>query len=315
MSGPHEPRDEFIRALESRVGAAARHRGPSADVPRWIPRSRPLLALVLIGGVAVSMAIGGTAVAVAYQAQGAEARQMLEMSYKQRAALAREQQALAMKLLQAIQQRVAMGAASTMELLDGQTKVATADAELRSVELQVEEVRLTGHEPVTQVSAPLVNGRDFVSERWRIELSVPAAAFQAEQARMKSAEARVAVGMTDTFEIEPIRARLKEIEFAIDGYRRKLDFRQKFLNKSIDAGLADLRVMEVDADQRMRILVSKIQLGLRELDRLKARVAVGAAQSLEFAAAELELRQMDVEASKAQYDLALIRQKIAERGR
>jgi len=315
MSGPHEPRDEFIRALESRVGAAARHRGPSADVPRWIPRSRPLLALVLIGGVAVSMAAGGSVVALAYQAQTGEARQMLEMSYKQRAVLARDQHVMAMKLLQAIQQRVAVGAASTMDLLDGQLKVAAADADLRSVELQVEEVRLTGHEPVTQVSAPLVSGRDFVSERWRIELSVPTAEFQAEQTRMKHAEARVSLGMIDSFEIEPIRARLKELEFAMDGYRRKLDFRQKFLNKSIDAGLADLRVMEVEADQRMKILMSKIQVGLRALARLKARVAVGAAQSLEFAAAELELRQMDVEVSKAQYDLALIRQKIDQRGR
>jgi len=322
MSAPHEPRDEFIRALESRVGAAARQRRSSNDardralsndVPRWIPRSRPVLALVLVGGVALSMVAGGSVVAMAYQARTDQAAQMLEASYKQRAALAGEQLAMAMKLLKGTQERVAVGAASTMELVDAQLKVVNANAELKSLELQIEEVRLSGHEPVTQVSAPLVSGRDFVSERWRIEMAVPEAALNTEQTRLAAAQRRFAAGMADgTAEIDPIVAHLAELRATIETYKRKLDIRQKFLNKGMDAGMADLRVLEVDADQRVGMLTSRIEVSRKEVDRVKARVAVGASPPLELAGAELQLHQIEFELSKAQYDLALIRKQIAK---
>jgi outer membrane protein TolC len=259
------------------------------------------------------MVAGGSVVAMAYQARTDQAAQMLEASYKQRAALAGEQLAMAMKLLKGTQERVAVGAASTMELVDAQLKVVNANAELKSLELQIEEVRLSGHEPVTQVSAPLVSGRDFVSERWRIEMAVPEAALNTEQTRLAAAQRRFAAGMADgTAEIDPIVAHLAELRATIETYKRKLDIRQKFLNKGMDAGMADLRVLEVDADQRVGMLTSRIEVSRKEVDRVKARVAVGASPPLELAGAELQLHQIEFELSKAQYDLALIRKQIAK---
>jgi len=325
MSAPHEPRDEFIRALESRVGAAARQRRSSNDardralsndVPRWIPRSRPVLALVLVGGVALSMVAGGSVVAMAYQARTDQAAQMLEASYKQRTALASEQLAMAMKLLKGTQERVAVGAASNMELLDAQLKVVSADAELKSLELQMFEVRLSGHEPVMQVSAPLISGQDFVTQRWRVEMTVPEAALNTEQTRLAAAQRRFSAGMADgTSEIDSIMAHLAELRATIEAYKRKLDIRQKFLGKSMDAGMADLRVLEVDADQRVGLLASRIEVSRKDVDRVRARVAVGSSPPLELAGAELQLHQIEFELSKAQYDLALIRKQIDQRGR
>jgi hypothetical protein len=324
MSAPHEPRDEFIRALESRVGPPhasavrpndARDRALSNDVPRWIPRSRPVLALVLVGGVALSMARAGSVVAMAYQARTDQAAQMLGVIQTARCAGGRAA-GHGHEAPQGNPERVAIGAASTMELLEAQLKVGSADAELKSIELQIEEVRLSGHEPVTQVSAPLVNGRDFVSERWRIEMKVPEAAYKTEQTRLTSAQRRFAAGMAaGSSEIESIMARLKELEAAMVGYQRKLDIRQKFLDKSIDAGLADLRVLEVDADQRVAILTGQIDAGRKEVDRVKGRVAVGQSPALELAEAEMRLHQLEFELSKTQYDLALIRRQISQRGK
>jgi len=315
MNGTHEPRESFVRALEARVSSDIGRRAASPRLPGWVPQSRGRLILATAALVLVSMAAGGGAVVLAYQAQTAEARQMLDTSYKQRAALAREQQAIALKLFKEIQQRVSVGAASTVDLLDGRMKLAAADAELQSVELQVEEVHQTGHEPVTQVSAPLVNGRDFVSERWRIEMSVPEAALQAEQSRLTGFQTRVSAGMANASDLEPIRARVKELEASISSYQRKLDIRQKFLNKSLDAALADLRVLEVDTDQRVAMLTGKIDDSRKEVERAKARVAVGMSPALEVAEAEMRLHQMEFELSKAQYDLALIRRQINLRGR
>jgi len=146
-------------------------------------------------------------------------------------------------------------------------------------------------------------------------MSVPEAALQAEQSRLTGFQTRVSAGMANASDLEPIRARVKELEASISSYQRKLDIRQKFLNKSLDAALADLRVLEVDTDQRVAMLTGKIDDSRKEVERAKARVAVGMSPALEVAEAEMRLHQMEFELSKAQYDLALIRRQINLRGR
>jgi len=71
----------------------------------------------------------------------------------------------------------------------------------------------------------------------------------------------------------------------------------------------------VDADQRVAILTGQIDAGRKEVDRVKGRVAVGQSPALELAEAEMRLHQLEFELSKTQYDLALIRRQISQRGK
>ncbi len=315
MNGTHEPRESFVRTLETRVTAEIARRTASPRLPRWVPQSPGRLVFATAVLVVVSMAAGGAAVAVSYQAQTAEGRELLARTYLARIDLAKARLDLASKLLKTMQERVAVGAASSTEVQDAVLKVRQAEFDVQSLQLQLQEVRLTGLEPAMQVSAPLVSGQDFVSQHWRLEIQAQQAALETEQVRLNAEQRRWAAGMSDSFELESIRGKVKELEAAISGSQRKLDIRQKFLSKSIDGGLADLRVLEVDADQRVVVLTARVDAIRKELERVKMRVSTGQSPQLDMAEAQVRLQQAEFELSKAQYDLALIRRQIEQRGR
>ncbi len=100
--------------------------------------------------------------------------------------------------------------------LDIHFKVNEAAAELRSIGLDLEEIRATGREPMHSGSAPLVSGRDFVAERWRVEMTAPIAALALEKTRAAAARGRVEVGIAKPLEVDVAATRIAELEAAIE---------------------------------------------------------------------------------------------------
>ncbi len=312
MQDRHEPSDEFVEKLEWQVGREVRRRNRVADAPRWATWS-PAKALAAVAALMlVSMAIGGAAVAAAYEAQSNERRDQLASNFEQRADLARKRLAMVTEQLTNMEQRVSVGIASQTDLLEGRLKVAEAEAQLKVIALQLEEVRLTGREPRIELSSPLVSGRDFVGQRLRVEMSVPEKMVALESARLNDAQRRFGVGVATAAEVEVARNRLLEIQTALGTFKRKIDLRQKFLSGAADAPLTELRVLEAEADQLKTTLTPKIALARKEVEQLEARVAVGTAQRVELAEAILRRLELETSLSKAELDLALIRSQIQQ---
>lgn len=315
MQVTHEPRDEFIERLEGRISAEARRRHRPAQAPpwmRWMPYRPIQAALAVAALVIVSMGIGGAVVAAAYQAQTNEQRDLLASTYQRRAELARQRLSIAHQQLQTAEERLSLGMEGQEAVLEGQFKVAEAEAQLGSIELQLAEVRMTGREPLDAVSSPLVSGRDFLSERWRIEMSVPAAALRFEKTRLASAQRRMAVGAADRIDVEVSQTRIIEIEAAIEAFQRKIDIRQRFLKREMDAALADLRVLEGEAEQRRTTLAPKLDLARKQLKNITTKVEIGVATRVELAEAQLRLKELELDLSKADVDLAVIRRQIEQ---
>ena len=310
MRNPHEPSDEFVERLEWQVGREVRRRNRAAEGPQWTPRLRVKMALAVLGLMVVSMGVGAAAVAAAYESQDSQRRDDLTRGFEQRADLARQRLALVTDEQRAIEQGVAVGRATNEELAQSRIKVAAAQAQVKLTELQLEEIRLTGREPRVELSSPRVSGRDFVGDRLRIELSVPETALAIERARLRDTETRFSVGIANTFDVEIARMRVLEMEVALDGFRKKLDIRQKMLSGAVDAVETELRVLEAEADQRRRILQPKLEMARREVDRIKSRVEVGIASNLEFTEATLRRLQLETELTSADLELAVVRRKI-----
>lgn len=310
MPGKHEPHDAFIDRLEWQIRAEARRRHRSAQAPGWLPQSRLAAALSAVALVLVSMAVGGGVVAAAYQARQNVQRDLLLSAYERRAELAMERVSTAKAQLQTAEERVSVGVAPRDAILEARFKVAEAEAQLQSIRLQIDEIRITGREPLDEVSSPLVSGRDFVTKRWLSDLSVPQAALELGKTRMRDAERRFAVGLAQAIDVEVSRTRVIELEAAVVALRRKIGIRQSFLKGELDATLADLRVLEVEADQRRTALEPKIALARKQLSDLQLKVEMGTAQPIEVAEARLRLQELELEMSKAEVDLAVIRRRI-----
>jgi len=312
MGDTHEPTSEFVDRLEAQIGRKVRQRNSAADAPSWAQWSRLKAAVAVTGLMLVSMAVGAGAVVAAYEAQGNELRGQLMSSYQQRADLAKQRLALATSELASNERRFATGMARNAELMDGRLKVAQAQAEVQTVESQLEEVRATGREPRSEMSAPLVSGRDFVLERLRVAMSVPEKALEAEQTRLRETQRRFSIGVADADELDAARLRVIEVEVALSTSQQKLKIRQKFLAGGADAVETELRVLEAEAEQRRKTLEPRLEMARKEVDRVARKVQVGVAQQIELNKAQLQLLQLQMELTKADLDLALVRRQIEQ---
>jgi outer membrane protein TolC len=259
------------------------------------------------------MAVGAGVVAAAYEAQGAERRESLTAAFQRRAELAETRLKVATGQLAAVQQRFEVGTASNEALLEARVKVAEADVQVRLAQLQLEEIRVTGQEPLEQVSAPLASGRDFVSQRLKLEMTLPEKAIELERARLREAQRRFEVGVADATDINASRARLLELEASLAALQKKIEIRQQFLADKLDATETELRVLESEAAARHAALQPQIDLARKEVERVKAKVEVGIEHQVAATQALLRLLELESELAKASLDLAVVRKRIEER--
>jgi outer membrane protein TolC len=251
-------------------------------------------------------------VAAGYQAESNERRDLLISNFERRADLTRNRLSAVAEQLQKTEKLVTLGLATPEALQEARFKVAEAQAQVRMVELQIEEIRATGREPLQDISAPPVKGRDFVSERLRIELSVPEAALELARLESRKSENLLALGLANVIDVDAARARVVEMEVASEAFRTKLEIRQNFVSNKADAVETELRVLESDANQRQKMLSPKVALARKQLDRAKVNVQLGTAQRVDFAEASLRLQELEAEIAKADLDLALIRRRLAQ---
>lgn len=266
--------------------------------------------MAMVALILVSMGIGGAAVAAAYEAQGSERREQLVANYEQRADLARQRVDLTTKEHQTAEQRFAVGMSGATTVLEKASAVAQARAQLGIVNLHLEEIRITGREPRAELSAPRVSGRDFVGERLRIEVSVPERVLATERALARDVQVRVEIGVANPVDLEISRARVLEVELALETLRRKLDIRQQFLSGKVDVVETELRVLEAEAEQVTKTLAPKIKLAQQEVARLNERIEVGLAAPVDLAEATVRRLELETALGKAQLDLALIRRRL-----
>jgi outer membrane protein TolC len=259
------------------------------------------------------MGIGGIVVAAAYQAQGSEQREAAKSRAAQRVSLAQQRVALAAESLKTVERQASVGSEPQDALLEARFKMSEARAQLESVVLDAAEVDATGRDPQTTVSAPLVGGRDFVAEHWKIDLQIPRAAIDVEKARLQTLERRFAVGAANNIDVETSRSRLIELEAATQAVQNKIGIRERFLKKEIDGGLADLYVLQAEAEQRRQTLQPRMALAQKVLRDVQQKVEVGVAPTLDVSLAELKLKELELEMLKADVDLGVIRRQIDQR--
>jgi len=317
MRNPHEPNDAFIAKLEVTVAEEFRRRR-TAQPFRWMPTTRLGLAVAVAVLVAVSMTIGGATVVAAYQAQARAQRDIVLMAYEQRLGLAAQRLTLAQEDLKTSSARMQVGLGTPEESAEAESKMAKAQVDLDLAKLDLEEVRQTGVEPQNTVSAPFVVRRDFVTERWMLAMRVPEKALELEKLRLQGAQRRFNVGIATAFDVEEPRSRIVELQATIDMYRRKLEVRQIFLRKEADAARADLLILEAETTQHRATVTAQLELAKKQLDQLTPRGNSGTTVQWRRAGderteinARLRVIELNLELTKVDYELQLIKLKLA----
>ena len=308
MPNRHEPDNEFVDRLREQIEREMRRRSRFHEIRTGKRRTLAVLGLML-----ASMGVGAAGVAAAYQAADDARLDLVISGLELQAELASERLALATQDMAAIQRDVELGAKSVRDAIEAQVSVAVAEATVRSLELDLEEVRITGREPFDDLSAPLAGGRDFVSERLRIDMSAGEAGLAFEEQRLAEAERRLELGILDLKEVDLARARAAELEAAVEAIRRKIEVRGQVLSGGIGEIEAGLRALEIEAEQRLRSIEPRIRIANNELERAEQALQLGTLDEIAVSQARLRRLQVESDLVEAEIELARVRRQLAAR--
>jgi hypothetical protein len=313
MQDRHEPSDRFVERLGQDVGAEVRRRNRVPPPVAWWPAFGVKTMAAAAALVVISMAVGGAVVAAAYQNENREQRSMLASVYERKLELEKVRMDAAKQQLQDVERRVAVGIVDQEAAVETRQGVVEAEARTRIAMLNLEEVRLTGRDPRDEVSAPPTPGRDFVLDRLAVSMSIAKGALDLEMMKVKRAERRISLGLEQPSAAAALRARIVELESGVEILRRKMEIRQMFVAKKYDSTLADLRVVDIEAEQRYRALKPQYELALREKERIESLVSKGLASPIEVTKANVRVLELLTELQRAEVEVAIARQRIAER--
>jgi len=101
--------------------------------------------------------------------------------------------------------------------------------------------------------------------------------------------------------------RVVEAESAVESFQKKVELRQLFLKGGIRAAEAELRLLEIEGEQRLKALRPMAELAAKEAERVKGRYELGAAQIAEVSAANLRWEEARLEVMRVEQQVLLIK--------
>lgn len=305
MHARHEPDKQFVENLEWQIGGEIRRR--SRAVVGAHPAWRLARAALL---VVVSMAFGAAAMGASYQIEESWRRDLLLAGLEVRVELARQRAQLAAVELQRVQRQFEVGIVDEQTRSMTELQVADARAQVTMLELDLEEVRAGGREPRNDVAAPLVSGRDFVSERIEIEIDVINRRLGLALEELQRAQQRHDIGVETTSNVESLRSGMQRIQAQRGQLGDRLTFRRGFLDGEITAVEAELYVMRSEAERSSEALRSQIMAVATEVERMRSRVDTGTADANALLVLQLGLAEIEAELRLAQIEQQIIQREL-----
>lgn len=295
----HTPRAEFRAMLEDEVVRA--YQRESRFTPRrWqlAPRQMRGIALVLVG-----LVMGFTTEFASGQVQDAQARNRLLQAATESRHLMAMRLDLAEEALRDAQRRYDVGVIGRESLLAAESEVRAMRMRFMRVESEIAEIRASSAPARDELWAPLVGGRDFVSDRLKLDAST-------QQDRLTTAERRleelqrgrrlgaVSEGAVLEAEVEVAEAR-RELELAAT----KLQLRERFLAEKLTPDEVARRYQEIE-------LMTEAKLAMSKLRNVEQRLAVARERARVGAEGELAVKRAEVEVLELQLRVRAIQQQL-----
>jgi hypothetical protein len=305
MSKNFEPDKQFVDRLEWQLASEFRRAGrlrPAAGkvaVPRGIVAAS-LVAGVLLTGVAVS-----------------KAADIIKDSWRKKIEMARVETEVKLKGLQLASLReMAAGAASRAasgliqeeDHLSMKLAADCASLELKRAELSRAEVEASGEMARDELYAPVVDGRDFVSERLKVESGIHALFLGSLERRVARFDSLAAKGLVQDEEAGRVRTELAFRKALIDKVLERLDLRRRFVAGELTAQEVEIKGRLAAADERLRQVRTKVASIEGQNERLRSLEARGLVTKT-----EVEQTRFALEAALAELNLAALEKDVLEK--
>ena len=302
MNKNYEPDNQFVDRLEWQLSSEFRRANRLKTSSGKIAVSRRMVAIAITIGILM------TGVAVT------KAADYIKESWQKKIEMARVETEVELKKVQLesireiasdIKARVSNGLIREDEYQAMKIAVKKAELDFKKSQLNLEEVKMSGEIPRNELYAPLVSGRDFVSERLELDKMEIELEIYLISRHLKRIKKLTEEGLIQDHELDQVMTVIANQEAHLDKIQQRLDLRSSFLEGEITAREVEIESRLTAAENHLHHAQSKVDSLEQQLTRFQALEARGAItrsenRQLEFAldAAQAELKlavlEMDV---------------------
>jgi multidrug resistance efflux pump len=298
MNKDYEPDNQFVENLEWQLSSEFRRASRLKPSPGKIAVPRRMVAIALAVGVLM------TGVAVT------KAADYIKDSWQKKIEMARVETEVELKKVQlesiremasGVKTRVADGLIREDEYQAMKIAVENAELDLKRSLLNLDEVKMSGEIPRSELYAPMVSGRDFVSERLKIERKEVELVLEQLNVHLERISRLVEQNLIRGDEMDHIQAEIAMQKVKIDKIQERLDLRTRFLARDITAREVELKGRLTASENNFQLAQSKVDSLLEQLNRLQALETRGAVSHMEVKQLEFAL-----DAAQAELKLAIL---------
>jgi outer membrane protein TolC len=298
MSDRFEPDAKFVDRLEWQLASEFRRREHLKPAPGRIAVPRPIFVIGLAAGVLL-LGVAAT-----------KAADLLKDSWRKRIEVARLETEVKIKTafldfkelrFRQAEEKFKAGLIGADGLHGNRLARGNAVFEVEKALLDLEEVRASGQAPRDELHAPLVDGRDFVSERLEARKRALESDILLRRGRTEGYwKQRFDLGLIAESELEDRRAMVAVQETELEAVETRLGLRRQILSGALSAEQLEIRIRMAEAEK-------ELGAARREIGSMKKHLDTQQAQFLAGLITEEEMRgtRMVLDAAQARAEQAL----------
>jgi hypothetical protein len=299
ITGRHAPSAEFRARLEQDVVRASL-RETRFHVDRGFMTRRRMRAFSL---VFAGLVLGLTTEFASGQVQEGRERSRLVEAYEANRQMAALRLQLEEEELALVRSRHEIGVETRDALAASEARVREMRYRVVRIDLELAEVRASAAPARDELWAPLVSGRDFVSDRLKVDAAGVQERLRAAESTLEERERAHRVGSATTAAVEEARSRMEYVRGELEVLAMKLNLRKQYLEQHLAAEDVEWRLKAFLLQSDMRRLTRAMQHAEERLRLTRDEARVGAVTQLEVKRAEVSL--LELQASLRQVQLQL----------
>jgi hypothetical protein len=291
MSEKHQPSEEFVSNLEWQIRTSLSRGNRFSEPVRIQPGGKMKIAVLILA----SALLGAGGVVVKDEVQDRRAQEVLLREIEVRLRMAELQLEMVRTQEDEIEGLFETGLVDEEALLQAQDQVRQAELEFMRLFLDREEIRESGESPRNDISAPLVERRDFVTERLVLLEAIASdqlSRVDRHLARYREMAKAGAIGSDDLINMTLAH---QEAETHLQNLGLQLAYRQRFLSGEASAAELERELEIAEARNEMELKESALDAALRRLQILEGQAESGVVGEPGVRRARLEIMRMEME--------------------
>jgi multidrug resistance efflux pump len=302
MSKTYEPDSQYVERLEWQLSSEYRRANRLKSFSGKIAVPRGMVAIAVVVGILM------TGVAVT------KAADYIKDSWRKKIEVARIETDILMKkahhefaaelALQA-KERFSNGLIREEEYLTIKLAADRAQLDRQRSQLNLDEVNMSGEAPRNELYAPLVGGRDFVSDRLMLEKKDLEMEIYLLMRHLKRYKQLAETGLIQNHELEQVQTESASQELRLDKLLKRLDLRISFLEGELTAQEVEIQDRMTAAERNLHLAQTKVKFLKEQLERLEKLESLGTVTHMEV----LQL-QYAFDAAKAELNLASVEMNV-----